>query len=291
MYVIEILSSSKIKDFIQMTFPHFQRENERGQLKNALALGAYAQGLPVALALAQIEKGQKEATFCSLFVAPEHRGQGIGTALVSAACQEAVKRGCEQIKVTYMTNSIMYFFLEKILDKCGFEQEAAKNLFLEFDQEFYNNPLLNKLPPLPSNYEIFHFCELTSEERHFLQKNCGTLFPKELDPLLDEENFEPLNSYGMRMGKEIVGWMINHRVFPDTIRYTRLWVRNDLQKYNLGMHLIVRSVSAHKVHIEKIKKAIVVLSLKYPAMIRFAEKRLVPFSCSYYESKVAVKHL
>jgi predicted GNAT family acetyltransferase len=289
---IEVLSYSKLKPFLQMTFPHFQKKIAKCiDLNNFVALGAQSNGLPIALVLAQLDEREKTVELASLYVEREFRGIGLGTSLMHALSEEVMKRGFKKITLTYMTNDIMHLFLEKILDKCGFEQGVTKNLFLELDKGVAASPLLHKLPPLPVNYEIFPFCELTSEERNLIQMGRGTLYSEELDPFLGEENLEPLNSYGLRHRKEIVGWMINHRIAPDTIRYTRLWVRNDVRKQGLGMHLIARSTLRQVSCAAEVGEAVVVLSLDYPAMIRFAEKRLVPFSNRYYESKSSVKYL
>ncbi len=82
--------------------------------------------------------------------------------------------------------------------------------------------------------------------------------------------------------------MVNHRIFPDTICYIQLWVKPEFQKFRLGIHLIGHSISM-QIHKTEIENALVVFSLKHPAMIRFAEKRLAPFSTAFYESKTATK--
>lgn len=290
MYTIEVLNFSEIGDFLPMTFPFYQNKLSEGSMNGWLALGAYAEGrLPIGLALAQLEEEEGKATFCSLYVEPEYRALKVGTVLVEAMGEEISKREYPQITATYMTKSFTHLFLEKILDRCGWQSAVTKNRFLEFDSQIVTSPLFFELPSLPADYHMFPFCELTHQEQATLQRVRGELYPEELDPFLDEEEFEPLNSYGLRCGQEIVGWMVNHRVFPDTIRYTRLWVREDVRKLGLGMHLIAHSLHAQFNVREKIDKAIVVLSQKYPAMIRFAEKRLVPFSRSYYESKISIK--
>jgi len=298
MDAIEVLSFSQLQDFLHMTYPFYARKIKEKQAMDCwVALGVFAKNRPIALVLtdfsdcAGLDCEGKFALLCSVFVEPEYRCQTLGTKLVKAMSLEVLKRGCKQMMLTYMTKNYCHLFLEKILDRCGWENPETKNFFLEFDASCISSPHFFEPPRLPLGFELFLFEELTSEERAVLQKARGILYPEELDPFLDEESFEPSNSYGLRYDRQVVGWMINHRVLSDTIRYTRLWTRNDLRKFGLGMTLIAKSLHQQFIQRNTFNNAIVVLSQKYPEMIRFAEKRLVAFSTCYYESKKAVKHL
>lgn len=55
--------------------------------------------------------------------------------------------------------------------------------------------------------------------------------------------FEPLNSIGIRIADgPVVGWQITHRIRFDTIRYSALFVRNNLARYRLMRPLLKESI-------------------------------------------------
>lgn len=81
-------------------------------------------------------------------------------------------------------------------------------------------PWLNKNYRFSPSFTFFPWQEITPEERLNLQKQQETSLwiPDELSPFKHEENLEPLNSLGLRYEGEVVGWVITHRLSPDTIR-------------------------------------------------------------------------
>ncbi len=97
---------------------------------------------------------------------------------------------------------------------------------------------------LPEGFEIFPWSELTTNERHNIlaRQRRELWFPPELTPFQEVQRIEHLNSLGLRHHSEVVGWMITHRVAEDTIQYTSLFVRKELQGLGRAVPLLAEAI-------------------------------------------------
>ncbi len=210
MISIGLLNQKNLQPFMHMTFPVFQKEIIKLEESGALvAFGASVNQQPVGLALATLDEDRSSATFSSLYVEPEFRGRHIGTALTQSLMNEIQMRGRKKMTATYITEGLSHLFLEKILFMLKWEEGISLWYFMNF-QKKKGFPLFPfKLPPLPSGFELSLFSELSSAERQDLISQEGILYPDYLDPFLEEEAFEPINSLVCRKGKRSLdGWSI-----------------------------------------------------------------------------------
>ncbi|MFM6093015.1 MAG: GNAT family N-acetyltransferase [Dolichospermum sp.] len=272
MYSLEILDSSTAKVYEKMTFPLFRpRLQTLDQEGMTVAVGITDLGQPMGLALAQIQPDGVSAEVLSLYVGAERRNTGIGTALLNFLEGVLLKRGCQLLNMVYMTGKATTPALEKLLEKCAWSSPTPRMLICKSDRRVLDAPWLKMYEKLPPSFTIFPWCELTHEERKTIeeQQKSDPWIPEELVPFLHEEGMEALTSFGLRYQGEVIGWLITHRIFPDTIRYTCDWVREDLQKTGC---LIALHAKAHKRQaIAKIPKAIWTVPLHHENMVRFEE--------------------
>jgi hypothetical protein len=81
---------------------------------------------------------------------------------------------------------------------------------------------------LPRGYLITPWTEMSAEDREFIRSRKGQpdWYEPRADPFREEGGIEPVNSLVLRKeGLGIVGWLATHRIAPDTIRYTDLFIR------------------------------------------------------------------
>ena len=103
-------------------------------------------------------------------------------------------------------------------------------------------------------------------------------FPDQLNPFQDEAFIEPLNSLGLRYKGEIVGWMITHRTARDTIRYTAIYIREDLQEFGLAIPLLIESIKRQVGNEEDpVDKATFIAFMEMKAMVRFVRRYMAPY--------------
>jgi GNAT superfamily N-acetyltransferase len=77
-----------LEDFPTVESPdHFEHEREVAMLRNAQVFAAFERDAPVGFA--QLERADGGAEVTDVFVHPDHRGRGLGTALTRAAIEAA----------------------------------------------------------------------------------------------------------------------------------------------------------------------------------------------------------
>ena len=96
----ELAVYEKLEEFAQAT-PDDLRHHLFGPQPCAEALIAEVDNAPVGFALFfttfSTFRGRPSLYLEDVFVRPEHRGQGLGKALLAAVAQHAVKRGCKRL--------------------------------------------------------------------------------------------------------------------------------------------------------------------------------------------------
>lgn len=229
--------------FAGMTFPayrHFldlEPVRRHPQVPNTpvvmpVALGGRVGGEPAALALAEIREGQTaKAEVLSLFVVPEHRGRGLGTALLETMGAYLSRMGIVEVMGVYMTGQPGQQAVERILEKAGWSKPEIRQLTLRFTLEEARRTGWYGKYPLEAGYTVFPWKYLTESEREALkasQRATGWIKP-DLEPWKhDAEGFEPVSSLGIRLQGELVGWIINHALDARVVRFTCSFIRRDL---------------------------------------------------------------
>jgi hypothetical protein len=152
-------------------------------------------------------------------------------------------------------------------------------------------PWMKRYSRIPSSYSIFPWLEITQEERQAIQHQQETQpwIPEDLIPFQYEKHLEPITSLGLRYQGQVVGWMINHRLSPDTIRYTCSFVRKDLQKMG---RIISLYAEAAKLQVQaKISNVIWTVPVAHESMVNFVKHRWAPYLASVGETKGTFKFL
>lgn len=289
MYQFSLLTNAKAIFFDKLTYPLY-----RPLLKvldtnsSILALGINLDSQPIGLGLTTIK--DHKAEILSLFIHPEHREKGLGKKLLSSLEIELQKRGCLQCEVVYVSNATTPTF-EQILQQLNWNPPKLRMLVCQgFIENFKDLSWLRLYERLPSGYTIFPWIELTQPDRKFIQEQQSDFlgYPEILSPFYEEESIEPINSLGLRYENKVVGWMITHRVAFDTVRYTRLFVKKELQSLGRGLAILSKSI---KLHLEKIEAPKVVFTVEAHniQMLLIVQKRLSPYLSSIRESRYSLK--
>lgn len=224
--------------FESMTFPLM-----RGKLAKVsrngpfVAMGAFAGQRPIGLALAEINpKGVAE--ILSLFVLFDQRMRGVGTSLLRLLERDVKKLGVTRLKTVWNEGGASAEAFSAVLAKLGFSAPHKRLLTLRADMRTVFGEDLEKdyLPysegtRLPRGYEISMWRDLNAEESDFIRTRQGRpeWYEARANPFREESLIEPLNSLVLRKGG-VVGWLVTHRPGPDTIRYTDVFIRKDLEK-------------------------------------------------------------
>jgi len=280
---VQLDSTSAIR-FKELTYPAYQPWLLRLCEDNSwIAFGLEIKGDPVGLVLARhaMVETKKNAEICSLFVVPEYRQRGIGTALLKSVEEELKGRGCEKVSLGYLDNPNQ-IFIEKMLSRCHWEKPAKTALICYGSMKKVKNaPYLKNLEKLsaqlPAPFSIFPWSSLTEAEIAAIKTKIETNpLAKRFDPFIEIEKLESLNSLGLRHENEVVGWMINHRIAPDTIRYTQMYVDPTFQPLSRSLIMLFSALNLQIRAIPEIPKATCRVDIDNTPMVNFVRRRLAP---------------
>jgi GNAT superfamily N-acetyltransferase len=288
MYQFCLLNNAQAGCFQKLIYPTYRPLLKTLDANNyIIAVGVYLDSQPIGLGLAVIDK--HEAEVLSLFIHPEHREKGLGKALLNYLETELQQRGCSQVRLVYISNATTPA-LESILQHLNWSTPQLRMLVCEGTKESIKDaPLLQLNYSLPASYTIFPWVELTPEDREHIQKQqaISPWYPEIISPFQDEEIIEPVNSLGLLYQGQVVGWMITHRVAADTIRYTKLFVKQELQSIGRAIPLLVTAI---KWHLHKIaaNKAVFTVIVDNTSMVKFVNNRLADYlSYSRYSWEIS----
>jgi ribosomal protein S18 acetylase RimI-like enzyme len=228
--------------FGEMTFPAYRhllslepaprhRDMAATTRVTPVAVGVYRDGAPAGLALAELPDGTNEAEVLSLFVAPEHRGEGLGPRLLLALETELRSRGIARVHGVFMTEQPGTPALERVLAKAAWDAPVPRMLTARFSLDAARRTDWYGRYPLTEGFEVFPWGELPPQERRALrasQEERKWIKPDLVPWNHDAYGFEPVSSLGVRHRGELVGWVINHALSPALVRFTCSFIRRDL---------------------------------------------------------------
>ena len=253
------LNSSNALDYNHLTYPNLQKRWQTQPPQGELTgLSASLDGAIVGFAISE-RLNPQQAEIISLFVLPEYRSQGIGTRLLAYLERELAQQGCVEIILSYSTSTLTNVALEPLLQKLHW-QSPQINLVLgkTATEKIAPAPWLNKYP-LPPAFEVFPWLD------------AGLSLP----PSVEAHRLEPLNSLGLRYRGEVIGWVLTHRVAPDTIRYTAVSIAQAFEQRGRGVSLLAEAIR------RQVDSGVPYLtgsvSYRYPRLLKFVERHLTPY--------------
>lgn len=286
-----------------MTFPAYRhllglypaaRHPEQGDEKLVQPIGVVAAAGPGILGLALAElplspEGVPE--LLSVFVDEGLRNRGLATQLVERLEQELAAKGGTELRAVYMTGKPSIAAVERVFDKRGFSAPEARTITLRFTpEEALLTPWFSRIR-LSSEYQVVPWAEITAAERLGLQSSNAEKpwIAAGLEPWRHDRSFHAVSSVGLRYKGEVVGWVINHQVTSDTVRFTCSFMRKDLGRRGRIMPLYTASL-------ERLREAgcrlcTFVTPVSYKTMVDFARKRCAPWASFLGETRGVSKKL
>lgn len=305
---VQLLTAGQARAVDGMTYPVYRhllalkpapRHPEQGdsRLVQPVAMVAWHEGVPRGLVLAEMPPtGPVEgdsAELLSLYVHPALRGLGMAKALVSNICEMLQQRGLWRVTAVYMTGKPATAALEHILAGCGFEPPVTRTVTLRFTpQEALQTPWFARFSLAESDYEIFDWKDLGAEERTELEASNAR--SRWITPGLefwnhDRHGFDPLSSLGLRHHGKVVGWVLNHRVAEDAVRFTCSFMRKDLGRRGRIMPLYTASIE--RLRAAGIETCLFVTPVVHRTMVEFVRRRCAPWASFFGETRGTFKEL
>lgn len=287
MYEYLKLDQSTVTKYEELTYPVFRPHLRKiTPDTSTIAIGVELESEAVGLILAQYgtAKTTPPKTYgqiLSFFVVPEYRNQGIGTTLLDKMETELKSRGCEEISLKYLDNPHQ-IALEKILKQQDWLAPEA-NAFICYGtttkiKEARIIKHVDRLSAkLPEDYTIFPWHTLTEAEIQSITNQLETdSYARRFSPFTEEKRIENLNSLGLRYKDKVVGWMINHRTAPDTIRYTQMYVNPDSQPLSRSILFLAKAIDIQCKTTPEVPNATFRVETDNTPMVNFVHRRLAP---------------
>lgn len=251
------------------------------QLEDAtlVAIVAKYDGRPIGVALGSTLKLIETANLYFLFVHPDFRNQKVGLQLMDFITQEFIKEKAEKASVLYSTEDPSYPYLEKILSSKGWHEPEVKVIRTTYDKYTFKPGWFGNPPELPPEYELFKWKDLKAAERAQLERQLWQkAFPDYLSPFREEEKIEFLNSLGVRHKGEVIGWIITHRLNPDTIRYTSLFFQKTFHHTGYSIRMVKEACKLQIAAGIPIAVMDINVSSVSKVWLKFMQTRMFPFA-------------
>jgi hypothetical protein len=230
-----------------------------------LVMGSYCKGLPdVEIYLFKMVENDLEA----------------GKNLLKAFQERLKQEGASIFALCFSKKSQDGPFCEAVVQGLQWKGIRPFMLICEYEMKTLSIPWIHKKNRYPSGYGQFFWRDLTPNQREQVAtQESQKHFSPILSPLTSYKHpIEMVNSLGLKKGDEVIGWMINHRVDQDTIRYGRLYVNPNEKFHNLAIALISNSILLHlKSGIKRAKFEIPLLQVRR-SWINFVQHHLMPYA-------------
>jgi hypothetical protein len=236
------------------------------------------------------------AKLLSWYVLPPFRGLGIGKELLSQTEKVLRKNKFVSINLNYRSDWTNTTTFEHILTKRKWDSPKTKTYLCKSDMDtILKAPWMHKLK-LPEGLELFLWKDITQEEKQEIlrKKQTENWYPDILNPFQYETKMDLGSSTGLRYNGKIIGWMITHRLKPDTVEFTAAFVDQNalgggLRKQSLFLPILAKSLNYLKE--DGSKYGIWQMQVDNPSIQKFVDKFLKPYLISFVESKISYKVL
>ncbi|MEM9304603.1 MAG: GNAT family N-acetyltransferase [Pseudomonadota bacterium] len=291
---IHRLSPDQAERFGAMTFPAYRhllplaparrhQSDDDERLIQPVAVAASIDGQPVGLALAEspigADREEHSAELLSLFVAKSFRRNGLGRALLAGIQQVLAEQGEPRVKAVFMRGKPSIDVVERLLAEAGWADPVPRMVTVKFMADrLAESTWIHRYKPR-AGFEIFTWMDLKDSELEALRQShaeTGWIASDLLPWDYDQGEYEPITSVGMRHEGEVIGWVINHKLDAETVRYTCSFMHPKFQ--GVGGILPLYTESFRRLLRFGFKRGMFVAPLHHPRMAKFSRRWFGPYS-------------
>ena len=99
--------------------------------------------------------------------------------------------------------------------------------------------------------------------------------PPDLYPFSHHQCPEPITSMLLTRKEDIAGWLVTHRISPDTIRYTHNYILPKLENRGLALAMMATAIRAQ--HETGVRNIIWTTPAHHARMVEFTQRRIFPY--------------
>ena len=233
-------------------------------------------GMALACRPAEPESSEDDGELLSLFVDAEYRRRGIATSLVEQVETRLVADGVDAVEAVYMTGTPFVEGVEKALQARSWDEPELRMLVLRSSiEQAFVTPWFKRYRR-HKDFVLQPLVDLEAEIQA-MRHDPPSWIAEDLQPWkFDFSYIEPASSLGIRLDGELVGWVINHKLTDDAVRFTNTHLRPDLSRRARAMPVLTESIV--RAHDAGFKRLTFTVPACHPEMIRFLRKWCGPYA-------------
>ncbi len=246
----------------------------------------------MALAEMPVDNPKGASELLSVVVTKPLRGRGLGGAILNRMERELGAAGCRFVGATYMTGTSAHEIVEKMLRKANWQPPTTRMYTLRATCEEAMALAWFKRHKLRAGFSLFPWVELSDAELEDMKRTQAESpwIAPDLQPWdHDRDGFEPQTSVGIRYDGRVVGWVINHLIAPDTVRFTCSYLRKDLSRYGRIIPAYIESIT--RLSETDMKWLSFTVPVHHKGMAKFVSKRCAPGVSFFAETRGTAKLL
>lgn len=265
---------SHLQEWLPDTARHYLQPGE------GFLLVANWSGQIAGFLLASVSPGTRSSEIEGLAVLPAFRHRGIASEMVRIFEDRARELASVVGIILYEDRHPDLADIQAILKSRGWKKPQLHIQRYHFHVHEFHPSWFEREYPLSSDFEIFPWKYLTDKERSRIDYQLrGGTFDADVYPFSEvTDTTEYLNSLGMRHQGELIGWMVTHRLQPDTIRYSCFYICDHYRHRGFSLRLLIDAIRLQ----QKSDVPNATFELRVPRLeprwCRFVEHRLAPYA-------------
>ncbi|EFB41117.1 MULTISPECIES: GNAT family N-acetyltransferase [Parachlamydia] len=221
----------------------------------------------------------------SFTVLPSYRGRKIGSQLLASAEQDLITNGCKSCSLFFRFDPDRNQANEKFLVAKGWNPSIHSAQFYLFHSALFDPPWLKHYAePFAKPFREVFWKDIPKEDITYLKEleEQGS-YPFYISPFHEPDKIEPLNSLALYCNREIVGWLVTHRVSPGMIRYQAFYIQHQYQHKGFAIKLLCDSIRLQTQSTVPYAVVEINTQISESSWVQFARKRLAPYAqgCGY----------
>ena len=288
----DLRTAGESRRFSELTFAAYRPLLENFDPTRFLAVGVLIEDSPVGLVLCRLEENPL-AQVLSLYVAPAFRRRGLAAELLERSERRLAAMGFTEMELSYRSGRQITPALEALLAREGWTAPRVRQIYCRTDGRKMPQATWIQPMQLPPEYEVIPWSAVTDADRQSIRERQEreAFFLPELNPLVHEIDYEPINSLGLRFRGEIVGWMITHRMSETSIRYTCSYLRPDLQSVGRLVALYGEAMRRQIAVLGEDSIGLWTVPVNIPRMAAFVRRRFAPYMLDLAEFRLSRKRM
>jgi GNAT superfamily N-acetyltransferase len=278
---LKALPKKERSEYLSLIIPDAHLFFDKALIKtgNIVAVEARIDQKLVGLAVARIVNDTNHCELVSIMVAESHRRQGIGKALFGQMRNILAKEKWGFLRLFYNKSTPSGEALTKIMAAYGWAPPTLHVIRFHFDAYAFDADWLYNLDPFPPEIHLFPWKKRSVQDVFWIEYlgSQGRFLPT-VNPDNNSSLIDYPTSIGMRHNEKLIGWSITHRIDPNTIRYSSLFIDHFFKHTTYGIRLLIESIKLHK----ELPVPRAIFEVNFQEMDRtwglFIKKRLMPLS-------------